>query len=191
MLVMFSLLGRSVVGNAVLTERSWRTFDRLRATPAGPAELLLGKAIPVLMLVLLQQGVLLVLGAAALGLRVASPALLALAVLGWAVTLLCCGSAIATLVRSHAEMSAAIDIGSMVFTTLAGALVPLAAMPGWARSLAPASPGYWAMRGLRAALAGDRGGTLSSLAVLAGVAALGAGIALIRVTRGWGRDPAI
>jgi ABC-2 type transport system permease protein len=188
MLVMFSLLGMSVVGNAVLSERTWHTLDRLRATPAGPVELLTGKAVPVLLLVVLQQAVVLGLGVGALGLRVASYGLLALAVGAWAVALLCIGSAIAMLVRSHAELSAVMDIGSMVFTCVGGALVPLAAMPGWAQAIAPASPGYWAMRGLRAALAGDAHTTLTSTAVLAGVAALAGTVAGLRLVRGWGRS---
>ena len=37
MLVLFSLLALSVVGGAIMAERAWRTWDRLRATPAGPA----------------------------------------------------------------------------------------------------------------------------------------------------------
>ncbi len=188
MLVMFSLLGMSVVGNAVLSERSWHTLDRLRATPAGPAELLLGKAVPVLALVLLQQLVLLVVGTAGLGLRVASPGLLAAAVLAWAVTLVCVGGAVATLVRGTAALSAAVDIGSMALTTLAGALVPAASMPGWARAAAPASPGYWALRGLRAALVGDAAGTWGSVGVLLGVAVVGASIAAVRLAHGWGRE---
>ena len=46
MLVMFSLLALSVVGTAILTERTWRTWDRLRATPARSGELLATKALP-------------------------------------------------------------------------------------------------------------------------------------------------
>jgi ABC-2 type transport system permease protein len=176
MLVMFSLLGMSVVGNAVLSERTWHTLDRLRATPAGPAELLAGKAVPVLLLVLLQQAVVLGLGVGVLGLPVASYGLLAVAVGAWAVTLLCVGTALAT------------DIGSMAFTCLGGALVPLAAMPSWARAIAPASPGYWAMRGLRAALAGDWPATLTSATVLIGAACLAAIVAGLRLVRGWGRQ---
>ena len=45
MLVMFSLLALSIVGSAMLTERAWRTWDRLRATPAASWELLAGKAV--------------------------------------------------------------------------------------------------------------------------------------------------
>jgi ABC-2 type transport system permease protein len=188
MLVMFSLLGMSVVGTAVLTERIWHTLDRLRATPARPAELLAGKAVPVLLLVLAQQAVILGLGVTVLGLRVTNAALLALTVLVWAVTLLCCGTAIATVVRSQAELSAVVDIGGMLCTVLAGALVPLSAMPGWARHLSPVSPGYWAMRALRGALAGQVDTAMSSAGVLAAVAGLAAIISGVRLARGWGRD---
>jgi ABC-2 type transport system permease protein len=187
-LVMFSLLGMSVVGNAVFTERVWHTLERLRATPASPAVLLLGKAVPVLLLVLAQQVVILGMGIAVLGLPVPDLGLLTLAILFWAVALLCCGGAIATLVRSYGELSAAVDIGGALCTVLAGALVPLSAMPPWARQLAPASPGYWAARGLHGALAGQRGVVLSSAAVLAGVAVLGATVAGLRLARGWGRS---
>src|SRR5262245_33255545 len=44
MLVFFSLLGLSLIGGGVLTERSWRTLDRLRTSPARPHEVLVGKA---------------------------------------------------------------------------------------------------------------------------------------------------
>jgi ABC-2 type transport system permease protein len=188
MLVMFSLLGMSVIGNTVLNERSWHTLDRLRATPAHPVELLAGKAVPVLLLVCGQQAVVLGLGVAVLGLPVASYALVCLAVLAWAVALLGLGSALAMLVRSHAELSAVTDIGSMIFTCLGGALVPLAAMPDWARAIAPASPGYWAMRGLTGALAGDAHATLTSTAILTGVAALAITVAGLRLAHGWGRS---
>jgi ABC-2 type transport system permease protein len=188
MLVMFSLLGMSVVGNAVLTERSWHTLDRLRATPARPAELLIGKALPVLLLVIVQQAVVLGLGVGLLGVRVASYPLLAVMVAAWATTLLCLGSALAMTVRSHAELSAVTDIGSMVFTCLGGALVPLAAMPHWARTIAPVSPGYWAVRGLDAALTGDGHAALASAGILIGAAALAATVAGLRLSCGWGRS---
>ena len=188
LLVMFSLLGMSVVGNAVLTERSWHTMDRLRASPARPLELLVGKALPILALVLAQQAVVLGLGISVLGLTVASYGLLALAVATWATTLLCLGSALAVVVRSHGELAAGTDIGSLVCTSLGGALVPLSAMPGWARTAAPISPGYWATRCLQAAVGGDVRGTLVSAGVLTAVATLAAGVAAVRLARGWGRS---
>ncbi len=182
-LVMFSLLGMSLVGTALMTERVWRTADRLRATAAGRVELLVGKALPALGLLLLQQGLILGYGAVALGLHVAAPALLSLVVMVWSVTLLSLGAMIGALSRSPAELAAAVDIGSLVLTAFAGALAPLAMMPGWARAIAPASPGYWAMRAVRAALVGQVGPAIGASVVLAGVAAVAATIATVRIGR--------
>jgi ABC-2 type transport system permease protein len=187
-LVLFSLLGMSLVGAAMLNERLWHTFDRLRATPARPLELVVGKALPVLGQLLLQQGAMIGYGVAVLGLRPASPGLLVVAVLAWAMTLLGLGSAVGTLVRSGAELSVTIDIGSVLLTSFAGALVPLAELPGWAQAVARLSPGYWAMRAFTGALHGDAGSTLRAAVVLLGVAALAGAATTIRVTRGWGRS---
>jgi ABC-2 type transport system permease protein len=188
MLVLFSLLALSIVGTSILTERSWHTWDRLRATPLRPAELLAGKAIPVLGMLLAQQVLVLGFGVVVLGMRVADVRLLALAVAVWSVTLLCVGTALGTLLRSQAEFSAVQDIGSFVSTSLGGALVPLAAMPGWARHLAPASPAYWAMSALRGAVAGESAQVLRAVVVLLAIAVAAAVLAGWRLSRGWGRS---
>lgn len=188
MLVLFSLLALSIVGTSILTERAWHTWDRLRTTPVRSAELLVGKAVPVLVVLAAQQFVILGFDALVLGLRVSDVGLLAVGVAVWALTLLCVGAALGTLLRSQAEFGAVADIGGFVFTGLGGALVPLANMPGWARDLAPASPGYWAMSALRGALAGDPAQVLRAAAVLLAVAAVAAGLAAWRINRGWGRS---
>jgi ABC-2 type transport system permease protein len=187
-LVMFSLLGTSVVGSSILTERRWNTLDRLRATPARVPELLAGKAVPVMCFLLVQQAVLLTLGVTVLGLEVADPGLLLLAAVVWAATVLCIGAAVATTVGSLAQFGAVVDIGSTVVAGLSGALVPLAAMPEWARTIAPVWPGYWAMEGLRSAVDGGRDATLVAVAVLLAFAAVAAAIAAVRLRRGWGRS---
>lgn len=190
-LVLFSLLGMSIVGTSILTERRWRTFDRLRATPARVPELLAGKAIPILGFLLLQQAVILTLGVTVLGVRVADYGLLLLAEVTWALTVLCIGAAIATLVSSFAQLTAAVDIGATILAGLSGALVPLHAMPGWAQAIAPAWPAYWAMRALRGAVNGNPQHTLTSAAVIAGIAVIAAVIAAVQLARGWGRDALI
>jgi ABC-2 type transport system permease protein len=188
MLVLFSLLALSIVGTSILTERSWHTWDRLRATPLRPAELLVGKAIPVLAMLLAQQVLVLGFGVVVLGMQVADIRLLALAVAVWSVTLLCVGTALGTLLRSQAAFSAVQDIGSFVSTSLGGALVPLAALPGWARHLAPASPAYWAMSALRGAVAGETSQVLRAVLVLLAIAVVAALLAGWRINRGWGRS---
>src|SRR6202046_2313907 len=99
-LVTFSLLGLSIVGGSILVERMWHTWDRVRATAVRPAELLAGKAVPVMAAVLTQQVLIIGFGAAAFGLPLGSLPLLALGVLAWTMALLGMGAAIGRLARS-------------------------------------------------------------------------------------------
>jgi ABC-2 type transport system permease protein len=188
MLVLFSLLALSIVGTSIMAERSWHTWARLRSTPLRASELLVGKAVPALAALLTQQCVIIVFGMAVLGMRVADVGLLAVSVTVWSVTLLSVGTALGTLLRSAAEFAAVQDIGSFVCTSLGGALVPLAAMPGWARHLAPASPAYWAMSALRGAAAGQPGQVWRAVVVLLIIAVVAASLASWRINRGWGRS---
>lgn len=188
MLILFSMLALSIISGGILTERSWHTIDRLRATPAGAAQIILGKAVPYGAVVVVQQAIVIGYGAFLLGMPIRQPGLLMLTVLTWAATLLCAGAALATVIRSHAELAAVTDLGALFLTALSGAVVPLALMPGWLQTLAPASPGYWALAGLHAGFTGDPAAALRSIAVLLAMAvALGA-VAAWRINRGWGRS---
>jgi len=188
MLVMFSLLALSIVGAGIFAERGWRTWDRLRATPARTTELLIGKAAPALALLIAQQAVVLGFGAAVFGLRVPDPWLLALAVGAWALALLSLGATLGAVARSQSELNVAYDIGGILLSAMGGALVPLAELPRWAHAIAPFSPGYWAMSALRGALTGQVAGTLRASAVLAAIALAAGALATWRVSRGWSRS---
>jgi ABC-2 type transport system permease protein len=183
MLVMFSLLALSVVGTGIMTERSWRTWDRLRATPALAAELLGAKAVPAFMMLVVLQTEVIGFGVVAFGLRVRDPALLGFAVTSWALALLGIGMALGAMLRSPSELNVAYDIGGILFSALGGALIPSAELPGWARTIAPASPGYWAMGALRSALRGQVIATVRDASVLACVAAAAGALAAWRMSR--------
>ncbi|AEW99634.1 ABC transporter permease [Streptantibioticus cattleyicolor] len=186
-LVMFSLLALSVVGNAIFSERLWHTWNRLRASPARPLEVLVGKSVPVLGALACQQVVVLLFGVALLHLRVLSPATLCVTVLCWSLALLGLGAALGVVARSLAQMSAAYDIGGILLSALAGVMVPLSTMPGWVRPLAPISPGYWALRAFNGALDGDTSDTVAACAVLLAVAVAGAAVVYARLLGGAGR----
>ncbi|MFI6480500.1 ABC transporter permease [Nonomuraea sp. NPDC050663] len=183
LLVMFSVLLMADVAMATLSERLWHTWDRLRASGAGLAELVAGKALPVLAMVLAQQVVLILYGMAVLGLEVRS-ALWIPAVAAWSFALLGVGTALGTLVRSPGELSAVCNIAALAVSGLGGALVPVAMLPGWAQALAPLSPGYWATTGLKAALRGDPAGTAGPVGVLLAVGAAAWIVAWWRFKRG-------
>ncbi len=183
-LVFSSALSLQIVGMSLLSERAWRTWEMLRATPATAAELLAGKAVPVLAVLLLQQAVVLGYGTGVAGLAVTGPFLLALAVLVWSFTLLAAGSLLATLVTSHSQLAMLTDIGAIALSTLGGALLPVSMMPSIARHVAPASPGYWAIGMFKAAVRGDAAGTLGPAAVLGAIAVAAGTIACLRLRRG-------
>ncbi len=178
-LVTFSLLALSISGSAILTERLGRTWDRLRGTALRPAEILVGKAVPVFGALLAQQLLVVGFGVYVLDLRVPQPPLLLGVLLCWSCTLLALGALLGVLVRGMGELSAAYDIGGMLLSSLGGALVPLGELPHWVAVVAPASPGYWAVHGLRAALAGDARtvaevcGVLLAVALACGTLAVG------------------
>jgi ABC-2 type transport system permease protein len=190
-LVTFSLLAMSVVGGSILSERAWHTWDRLRATPLRPVELIVGKALPVLGVLAAQQVVVLGCGVVLFGMPVAAPGLLVAACAAWGLALLGLGTAAGVLVRSYGQLSAVHDIGAFVLTTLGGALVPLNTLPGWIRPVSPLSPGYWAAGALRHAAAGATARTLVCCGVLLGVAAAFGALAAWRISRGWGRATAV
>jgi ABC-2 type transport system permease protein len=183
MLVMFSLLALSVVGSGILTERSWHTWDRLRATPARAGELLVAKALPAFALLVVLQAEVIAFGVVVFGLRVLDPALLALAVASWALALLGIGTALGAMLRSQSELQVAYDIGGILFSALGGALIPAAELPRWALHIAPGSPGYWAMGALRSALRGQVGPTARDAAVLVAVAVVAGTAAAWRMSR--------
>ncbi len=187
-LVTFSLMAMSIAGSSILTERIWHTWERVRSTAALPAEQLVGKGVPVVAALLLQQCAVLAFGAGVLGLQVAALPLLALVLLAWTMTVTAMGAALGLLVRSMGAMSACYDIGSMILSSLGGALVPLAAMPLWIRHIAPASPGYWAVSALESALHGNAGRTWVASAVLVGFGAGACMLAALRARGSWGRS---
>jgi ABC-2 type transport system permease protein len=180
MAVMFSLFALKVGAAHLLNERTWHTWDRLRASPAGFGEILAGKALPIFVAVLAQQAVLFGVTAAAFGLHPTAgwPALAACAV-AWSACVLLLGTGASTLARTPAQLSAAGDIFALLTAVLGGAIVPVDRLPGWLRHVAPASPGYWALDAYRCALAGTPSQLGRPLAVLGVFALAGAGIAAL------------
>jgi ABC-2 type transport system permease protein len=186
-LVTFSLLALSISGSAILTERLGRTWDRLRATSLPPLAILAGKAFPAYAVLLGQQAFIIGFATACFALRVPHPALLVAVLLTWSGTLLCLGALLGVIVRSVGALSASYDIGGMLLSSMGGALVPLVVLPHWVRSVAPASPGYWAAHSLRSAFTGDTHGVLVGCLVLGGVAVTCGAIASTRLRGTAGR----
>lgn len=180
MSVMFSLFALKVAAAHLLNERTWHTWDRLRSTPAGFGEILLGKAIPIYGAILAQQVLLLGYAAAVFGLHPkAGWWALGLCILAWSACVLLMGLGASTLARSPAQLSAAGDVLALLTTVLGGAIVPVGILPEGFRHLAPASPGYWALSAYHVAMTGTAAELGRPLAMLALFGAIGVGAAAL------------
>ena len=184
--VMFTLLALDVAGQSLLSERTWHTWDRLRAGSVGRLTVLVGKAIPLTVLFALQQIVLFAFADAAFGFDIAAASWrLPLTVALWGLCVSGLGLAVGAWTRTQGQLSAAADVGALAVTCLSGSLVPLAILPHWVSHVAPWTPGYWALRGFQGAVeSGGHAEFLEALGVLAVITVLAFAAASLRPMTG-------
>lgn len=168
---------------ALFREHGWRTWDRLRASPASARQLLAGFAIPWTIVHIVFQITLLGAGAVFFGLRLEGSALgLVLVVTAFAFCVVSIVLLAAATLRTVNQVQAIVNLGALVLGGIGGALVPVEQLPGWAETIAPATPQYWAMEGHRSLFldGGGVGDVLASVLVLTGIGVVAAALAAVR-----------
>jgi ABC-2 type transport system permease protein len=181
--VLFGLFLVGNIGFTMFREHGWNTWERLRASWARPAEVLVGKVAVPCAISVVQLTVLFGAGGVLLGLHVRSSTTgLVLVAASLALALTGLGLALMSLCRSVMQLNAITNLASVLLSGLGGALTPLSTLPRWARAIAPATPSYWAMRGFRSAILPGHTLTdcLTAVAVLIVFAAAGVTIGLAR-----------
>jgi ABC-2 type transport system permease protein len=168
MTVLFAFFLVGNVGYVFFREHAWGTWERLRASSAGPAEIMIGKIIVPLAVYAVQFTVLFAAAATLLQFRVRGslPAFVAVGA-ALALCLVALGLLLVAWCRSLMMVQTLVNLGSLTLAGAGGALVPLALLPGWIRATAPATPGYWAMKGFSNAAAGSGGCQRVIVALLA------------------------
>ena len=83
------------------------------------------------------------------------------------------GLALLAICQTVLQLNAVANLGAIVLAGIGGAIAPATALPGWARTVAPATPSYWAMRGFRSVIldGGSLGAVALPVVVLFGFAA--------------------
>jgi ABC-2 type transport system permease protein len=177
MAVLFSLFLIGHVGYLFFREHSFGTWERLRATPLSPGDVILGKSLPAVLLAVLQQLLLFGLGWWLFDLRLTGTAAALLAVvIALAACLVAWGVAAAAFLRNARRLNALSGVMAMVLGGLGGSLTPVESLPAWAQRIAPLSPGYWAVGGYRSVVLDgadlpDVAGAVGMLVIFAAVAA--------------------
>jgi ABC-2 type transport system permease protein len=174
MAVMFSFFLMSTVGFTVFREHDWNTWQRLRASPMRPGEIIVAKTVTPAFASALQLGVLFAGGYLLFGFRIRGSWMeLALMCTMLIVVLESLGLALMGLCTTVSQLTAVANLGTMVLAALGGAITPISSLPAWAAPLAPLSPMYWVMRGFRSIVSGDGIAAVAlPVAVLAGEAAV-------------------
>ncbi len=173
----------SLVTFAFFAEHWWGTWDRLRASQATSLEIVLGKAIPRVAVGIAQFVVILAAGVVVFDLHIRGDALaLAPLVVTFLVCLVLLGVAVTALCRTAQQANAFGIVGMVLFGAIGGALVPFSVLPGWARTIAPVTPTYWAMRGFRSVILDGQGlsGVTTPILVLGAMAVAFVVVALWR-----------
>jgi ABC-2 type transport system permease protein len=174
----------SLITFSFFGEHAWVTWDRLRASAATSFEIVLGKSLPRIAAGIAQFAVITAAGVVLFHLHIRGKAgALAPLVLAFTLCLVLLGVAVTAVCRTAQEANSIGYLGMVLFGAIGGAFVPLNYLPGWARTIAPATPTYWAMRGLRSVILDGRGfgGTALPTAVLAAMAVGFAVVALRRM----------
>jgi len=173
----------SLVTIAFFAEHGWGTWDRLRASPATSIEIVVGKSVPRVAIGIVEFAVVLAAGVVIFGLSMQGDAMaLVPLVVAFCICLVLLGVAATALSRTAQQANAFAFTGMVLFGAIGGAFVPFNVLPGWAQAIAPATPTYWAMRGMRSVVLDGQGlgGVLRPTAMLLGMSALFAVVAVWR-----------
>jgi ABC-2 type transport system permease protein len=167
-IVEFGFFLAPFTGFLFFREHGWKTWSRLRASPASVADIVAGKAAPMVALGLFQVVILSAFGSVALHLHLHGKGLLLAPV---ALVYVCCsvavGMALTAVLRTSQQLNAIGFLGATLLGALGGALVPISTLPVWTRVLSPATPQYWAMRSARDVILNDRPASAVALPILA------------------------
>jgi ABC-2 type transport system permease protein len=168
---------------AFFREYVWNTWDRLRLAPITNTELLLGKIVPTLMMLLCQQAVLFGLGVILFKLHVdhSLPEVIVIdfAFSLWVMSFLLLAVAYC---RTFQQVVSVANLSAILLAALGGVLTPLKTLPDWGQTIAPITPTYWAMKGFNdVILEGEGfGGIVLPVVVLCGAAVVFIVLAAIR-----------
>lgn len=173
----------SLVTFSFFSEYGGNTWDRLRASRAASIEIVLGKTLPRIAMTVAQFVVVIGAGIVLFDLNIrGSVAALVPLVVAFSICLAFLGVAAVALCRTAQQANAFSIVGMVLFGAIGGALVPFDVLPEWAKTIAPATPTYWAMRGFRAVIfeAEGFGAVVAPVGALVGMTVLFAVVALSR-----------
>lgn len=171
--ISFAAFSVSYAGFTFFRDHGWGTWDRLRATPIGSVDLIVGKLSPAVIVTILQLGLLFVLGGPLFEFRVNGSWLaIWIVIVVLALALSAFGMAVTAVSRTMQQLNALGSVGGFAMAMLGGSWVPVSTMPAWAQAVAPAMPTYWGMKAFRTVIL-DGGGVTEIIGPLLAMVGFG------------------
>jgi ABC-2 type transport system permease protein len=173
--VMFAFIVLVFFGYSAFDDFGLGMWDRLRVSRVRGLETMAAKATAMYVHLVVHLGLVFVIGWALLGFHVTgSVAALTIVLLATSLMLVCYAFMAFALSTSNALYNVFCYVGALVLSALGGGLFPFSILPGWARSIAPATPLYWCLQACRGIVLGTySGGEIARhLAAIAGFALL-------------------
>ncbi len=156
--ILFGFIGITAIGLVFYRDHGWGTWERLRASPTGHVEVIVGKILPLTILFLAQQMLLLAAGRLLLDMpwqgSLAAGALLIAGIVGVELGL---GLLLTAFCHTINQVNAIGTSLGVLLAGLGGALAPVHSLPAPLPDIARLSPPYWALHGLHEVLVSDAG----------------------------------
>lgn len=147
---LFAFLSTQLIVVMFFREYPWGTWDRLRASAASTADILIGKAGVAVLVQLVELAAVMLIGSALFDYRPNGSVLALVLVLAtFSLTLAGFGVMVVALVNTMDLALSIASVGGMFMAGLGGALAPVSSFPAWAAGIAHASPAFWALDAIR------------------------------------------
>jgi ABC-2 type transport system permease protein len=174
LLIQLGLFGSASVGFSIVADFRYGVVDRLRVTMVSRLAILVGRVLRDVIVLLVQSGMLILIGLA-FGLR--APVSGILIGLGFimlvAVSLSALSYGIGLRTKSEAILASGLNLLIMPVVLLSGIMLPLTIGPGWLQAIGRASPFHYIIDAMREAYVGHYGGAVMTegITVAIGMAA--------------------